>query len=474
MLKEKHLQGRGQQHFYLSMTSKKPHIVARETLISTSSFTKHFDKLSGRYYHVAKATGDSTWDVPYGQKVPLETVSPKIMNTLSKDQHSKADNSCTLYSTDSERQDRLRLIKSRRDTHIRFLLKESSLLNTNKDHIMDAIWKNACDDCGKDGIVRVNWQELGYISERIYTFENDYDTPLRNLSMLGNHLQSLYNLPEKCQHLQRLYLASNQIREIDSSIGSMIALTHLNLVRNRLHTLPSSIGNLVNMQVLDLANNCLKKLPNTIGKLNKIIKMNLDCNMLESLPGEVTEMNCEELSINDNKLISLPMFIGRMSSLQVLLANDNCLKSLPANICSSPKLRTVHLSKNYIMELPKSISNIVSLECLWLDFNKLASLPFGFHRLKNLKEDGLKLEGNPMMSPPIDTIVKGTTEILEWCESELVSCELAKNRRIVVCVQSFLEQVGKYKLCGINQNEQPHESVYEAGVDYKGGSCQAF
>jgi len=455
------------------MTSRQMNIVARDPLPS-SPFAKHIDKTTGRFYHVMKATGDSTWDVPHGQKLPLETPSSEVKNIINGGQYSKTGSICKLGSIDRQRQERLRIIQSIRDKHERDRRKESSFAEAKKDRILDTIWKSACDCGNDDGIVRVNWKELGYVSERIYNFENDYGAPLQSLSMLGNKLRSLHSLPEKCLHLQRLHLGSNQIQELDSSIGSMTKLTHLHLVRNKLHTLPSSIGNLVHLQVLDLANNCLKILPITIGKLGKIKKLNLDCNMLKSLPEEIIEMNCEELSMNDNKLISLPILIGRMPFLKVLLVNDNCLKSIPANICGSSTLRVLHLSRNYITELPKSIGSIVSLECLWLDFNKLSSLPSGFHHLKNLKEDNFKLEGNHMTSPPVDTIAKGATEILKWCESKLLSCDFAKNRNIVLCVQKLLEQVGKYKLCGINDNEQPHESVYEAGVDYKGDKFYQF
>ena len=138
--------------------------------------------------------------------------------------------------------------------------------------------------------------------------------------------------------------------------------THLHSVSNKLHSLLQSIGNLLHLQVLDLSNNRIDKIPQTIGKLGKIRKLNLDCSLLKTSPDEVIDMRCEELSLNENKLISPATLKDQMKSLNNLLLNDNLLESIPTNICSSSTLQVLHLCKNNWTGLPKSIGNIVSLE----------------------------------------------------------------------------------------------------------------
>ena len=45
-------------------------------------FTKHYDVVSGKFYHVIKATDECIWDRPKGQSVPLECYESQKQSTL--------------------------------------------------------------------------------------------------------------------------------------------------------------------------------------------------------------------------------------------------------------------------------------------------------------------------------------------------------------------------------------------------------
>lgn len=111
---------------------------------------------------------------------------------------------------------------------------------------------------------------------------------------------------------------------------------------------------------------------------------------------------------------------------------------------------------------------MTELEHLWLDFNLISTLPQGFHHLTKLKE--LKMDGNTLIHPPIEVIVKGAKEVIKWCRLKLAAKESAREKNIVLDTLSLLEQVGKNQVVGLaNGREQHHASVYEANVLYKEG-----
>ena len=432
----------------------------------TELFTKRLDKRTGQYFHVIRSTEERVWDEPHLSKIALD---PPSLESQSKFLQGKKE--LTLQSREHQRE-RLELIQLRRTKYQEEKKKEDEVFDAEEKKRLDNVWLSACERGKYDGIVHLNWEKLGYISERIEKFEGDYNHPLITLSLHGNELTTLDGLPRRCPRLKELSLASNLFSHIDDSIGEMKSLTHINLVRNRLVTLPETIGDCSNLQVLNLSNNCIQYLPRSIGKLRCIRTFNLECNQLEQLPEEIGEMMCEELKLDFNKLATLPRSIGYMSSLSIILANNNCIRFLPVDLCSSTSLRVIHLSKNEIMEIPESIGKMVQLESLWLDFNKLSALPPGFHNLINLKE--LKMEGNNgMIYPPLSLLSKGVPDILNWCQLKLASSAHVKYRNIVLSVQSLLEQVGTYKLGG-SRHGQLHESVYEANISCNQGMSHLF
>ena len=58
---------------------------------------------------------------------------------------------------------------------------------------------------------------------------------------------------------------------------------------------------------------------------------------------------------------------------------------------------------------------------------------------------------------------------MKWCELKFARSNYARRKNIVLVVQDMLEQVRKFKLGGLDQVTQPHESVYEPDVLRNGG-----
>ena len=368
-----------------------------------------------------------------------------------------------LLSNSDEKTDTLKLIRQKNEENRQKLLLEKQVIDATEN---DKVWKKACEKGRHNGDVRCCWKNLGYVSDMIYDFRDNYDIQITKLFLDGNGLDSIpESLSTKCTEIVQLSLASNQISYLDDSICLMKHLTHLNLMRNNLQHLPTNIGLLRRLRVLELGNNELVEIPESIGNLKKVKKLCLQCNHLIKIPETVGKMNCVEINVSSNFLTSLPNSIGYMANLKTLKVNKNLMKSLPEGLCLSKTLRILHASGNEISELPNEIGKITSLRSLWLAFNKITALPHGFHKLRRLSD--LRMEGNDDMAlPNMDILSQGPKETLRWCERRFESSKHTKKRYIVMSIQNILHQVEHFQINDEESNSISHESIFRSNVEF--------
>ena len=311
---------------------------------------------------------------------------------------------------------------------------------------IDDLWKSACDEGKLSGKIRVCWLDLKTISNRVYSFQSDYDIPLKELMLDGIGLTSLEDVCHHCKDLTHLSLASNEIQDI-SGIENLIHLCRLNLLRNNLTCLPSTIGLLKNLTKLELANNQLTTLPDCFGQLTQLKHINLEDNELSELPVSFRKLKCAVVNLNTNNFSVFPDCLIEMPNLCQLSIMANQLIDLPVIIGRMKSLKVLKASKNRINIIPDSIVNLSSLEVLWLDFNKLSALPINFHHLIRLKV--LKLEGNvDMIYPPLDVVVLGVEEIHRWSRLRVDESSTKRLRTIIQNLEEVLSLVRKHRIGG--------------------------
>lgn len=316
----------------------------------------------------------------------------------------------------------------------------------------DQTWRQACD--GADGTVRISWKDLPIVSERVYNYKTTYGgKDLVYLALDGINLSNIQNIPQYCQSLRHLSLASNSINDING-IHLLTNLEYLNLLRNQLKKLPTGIGELVNLERLEVANNKLSDIPSSIGKLTRLTHLNLESNELTNLPRDFGKLKCEVLNLNHNNCLSIPDCVMNMSNLRRLSVIGNELTSLPIGLQRFTVLEVLIASRNKISILPDSIVDIPMLRELWLDNNQISSIPNNFHRLTKLQV--LKLEGNvDMIYPSADIIAMGAKEVLRWSRNRVSRKHLEKVKNIVQSLGEVLQQIQRYKVGG-----DLHESVF--------------
>lgn len=158
----------------------------------------------------------------------------------------------------------------------------------------------------------------------------------------------------------------------------------------------------LSIRILDISKNCIKEIPQQVSALKslnkllltandiadenicweglsclqKLLNLSLSENRLISLPptlGSLTSLR--ELRVANNSLDNLPKEIGLLKHLQILIANNNRIASLPSSVGDCESLAEIDLSSNLLTELPEAFGNLYNLKVLHLRNNGLTSLP---------------------------------------------------------------------------------------------------
>ncbi|XP_039827948.1 plant intracellular Ras-group-related LRR protein 8-like isoform X1 [Panicum virgatum] len=156
------------------------------------------------------------------------------------------------------------------------------------------------------------------------------------------------------------------------------------------------------VRILDASNNCIKEIPHKIAALKslnkllltandvddenisweglsclqKLLNLSLSQNRLVSLPSTLGSLtSLREFRIANNRLDNLPIEIGSLKHLQILIANNNRISALPSSIGDCESLTEVDLSSNLLTELPEAFGKLYNLKVLHLRNNGLTSLP---------------------------------------------------------------------------------------------------
>lgn len=204
-----------------------------------------------------------------------------------------------------------------------------------------------------------------------------------NLSNLG--LKAMPELPEVLGGLLNLYLNSNRLQEISSSVWMLAQLKRLDLGNNRLPTLPAAISRLAQLAFLDASENRLTSLPSEISACDQLTELHLYGNRLVSLPDSLFRLErLEHLDLSTNQLQLLPPFFQNLAHLHTLDLSNNQLRSIPPDISRFSALRILDLSGNQLTSIPE-LSALSELEELYLDNNELQELPTEIAQLPHLR-----------------------------------------------------------------------------------------
>ncbi|WOG91461.1 hypothetical protein DCAR_0310710 [Daucus carota subsp. sativus] len=234
------------------------------------------------------------------------------------------------------------------------------------------------------------------------------------LNLSGMSLESLPNPSINLAAICKLDLSNNNLQSIPESLTArLLNVAVLDVHSNQLKALPNSIGCLSKLKILNVSGNLLQSLPRTIENCRSLEELNANFNMLTKMTDTIgfELINLKKLSVNSNKLNFLPSSTSHLINLCILDARLNCLRALPDDLENLINLKVLNVSQNfqYLRTLPYSIGLLISLVELDISYNNISTLPDSMGCLNKLHK--LSVEGNPLVSPPMDVVEQGLFKV---------------------------------------------------------------
>lgn len=154
-------------------------------------------------------------------------------------------------------------------------------------------------------------------------------------------------------------------------------------------------------------NGCLlRKIDSRVMKLSKLVSLDLCDNRISVLPDDWNSLpSLADLRLSKNQLSCLPvtMFTGRIqTSLAHLDLSENQLRTINAALCGLSMLAVVKLDRNRLVSLPLGIGKLTRLVQLSASENQLKTLPGDFDRLTL---NSLDLSQNPLADDEPTTVI---------------------------------------------------------------------
>ncbi|KAK4252499.1 hypothetical protein QN277_014492 [Acacia crassicarpa] len=173
---------------------------------------------------------------------------------------------------------------------------------------------------------------------------------------------------------------------------------------SRLKTFPDEILDLDrSVRTLDLRHNRIVDVPLEMGKLINLQRLVLADNLIESLSVHLGKLQSLKIMILDgNRITSLPDELGQLVKLEQVSISGNLLTCLPVTIGSLRSLTLLNVSNNKLKSLPESIGSCFSLEELQANENLIEDLPASVCNLTRLKS--LCLDNNGVKLIPLNLL----------------------------------------------------------------------
>jgi internalin A len=207
------------------------------------------------------------------------------------------------------------------------------------------------------------------------------------LNLLGTETMELSSIAiEKFNHLTHLSLDSNKLSNI-SFLEKITQLKRLDLENNQISDI-SPIVNLTNLTTLTLYNNKISDI-SALKKLTQLTKLKLYDNQITDISALETLTQLKRLDLENNQITDISVLKG--------------LKNL----------KKLTLTKNKITRLPIEVAQL-GMDIKWEYWG----------------EDGIFLEGNPLESPPVEVVKRGTAAVLNYFQElqkaqvQLMECKV--------------------------------------------------
>lgn len=247
---------------------------------------------------------------------------------------------------------------------------------------------------------RLDLTGLGLTKFPMEIFEiTNQDAPLTDLQISNNKIYHIPNELGDLQLLERLGLAGNRLTKLPESIGNLKRLQGLWAHGNLLRTIPASICECTSLRNLSLAGNRIKYLPKDLSKLVALEELSVPGNQLVELPSLGKMFNLSDIDLHGNCVEDLEANgndFRFLKALETLSVQGNRLRSIPKSLGNLKRLRNLNVAENKIQSVPEELKDLPVLTSIWLYSNDLHSLPKELKKSQSLRQ--LWIEDNEMLT----------------------------------------------------------------------------
>uniref|UniRef100_A0A0K0FTR3 Calponin-homology (CH) domain-containing protein n=1 Tax=Strongyloides venezuelensis TaxID=75913 RepID=A0A0K0FTR3_STRVS len=201
---------------------------------------------------------------------------------------------------------------------------------------------------------------------------------------------------------------------------SLEDVVFVDMTDNRLTEIPQIIIEKMKLlETLILAKNVIKTLPTCMKGFNSLNYLDLSSNNLTTIPSAIFSLPLQILLLSNNKLDTVSGDIVQMApTIQELDFSKNRITSITSNISLLKQLRKLNLRSNRLGALPSEMASL-DLYSLDISANRLTHIPVEFCSMQSLIH--LSILDNPLLSPPIEIVLKGREHIFKYLQSAISS-----------------------------------------------------
>lgn len=149
-----------------------------------------------------------------------------------------------------------------------------------------------------------NWQNTstmrGNKEKAIQKIRECFVSKSKDLDLSGCFLTGIPSILGKFNHIEKLSLNENNLKELPPEICNLTKLKCLNLNNNYMRVLPQEMNKLSHLQKLGLEGNQLLSLPESIGNLEELEELSVKGCPMRTLPSSLSQLkNLKDIYVND-------------------------------------------------------------------------------------------------------------------------------------------------------------------------------
>ncbi|KAJ8888030.1 hypothetical protein PR048_007515, partial [Dryococelus australis] len=154
------------------------------------------------------------------------------------------------------------------------------------------------------------------------------------------------------------------------------------------------------LELLTLDHNKLTSLPLCIINFRNLTILDISFNSFSAIPEVITQcsLTCLIATSNCLRSDSFPKSFSQMKDLKELHLGGNNLTAFPEQILELPRLKYLYLGSNRIANIPPDVRKLTRLQFLYLGGNQLTDVPESLSELHSL--EGLILCDNQIETLP--------------------------------------------------------------------------